>query len=305
MGYSTPEQLSFPSIAGHTVRADFEGGALSSDLGVLLLRGLDRPIGLTARLAAAIHATRPPSSIAHPLRDLLAQRISHIASGSADGHAANSLRRDPLFQLGGERPPLAPAQDRASAPAFSRLAHRVARQALERLTQALGAPCVASDPEPPAAIVLALAHTDDPTHGPQERAFYKHYYKNYCYLPLLIFAGLSGALVTAGLRPGRRPTGAENAMIWVRLLACLRRHWPQTPILVRGDSPCATPEGLEGLAHRPRIDWVFGLAGQTVLRRHAAPVRQAARHRPPQRTARAQAHPARPPDRRRLSAECA
>jgi Transposase DDE domain group 1 len=71
MLYSNPEQLCFPPIAGHTVRADFEGGALSSDFGALLLQGVDRQIGLTARLAAAIHDKRHPSYIDHPLRDLL------------------------------------------------------------------------------------------------------------------------------------------------------------------------------------------------------------------------------------------
>ena len=105
MAYSTPEQLSFHPLAGHTIRADFEGGALSSDFGALLLRGIDRQIGLTARLAAAIHDTRHPSYIDHPLRDLLAQRIYQIASGYADGNDANSLRRDPLFKLGVERLP--------------------------------------------------------------------------------------------------------------------------------------------------------------------------------------------------------
>ena len=183
MLHSTPEQLRFPPIAGYTVRADFDGGALSSDFGSLLLRGIDRQIGLTERLAAAMQDKRHPSSIAHTLRDLLAQRIYQIASGYADGNDANSLRRDPLFKLGVERPPLAPEQDLASAPTFSRLAHRVDRKDLYRLTRALGAHFVASYPEPPAAIVLDLDHTDDPTHGQQEFAFYNHYYKNSCSLP--------------------------------------------------------------------------------------------------------------------------
>ncbi len=78
MVYSTPEQLSFHPVAGHTVRADCEGGTLSSDFGGLLLRGIDRQSGLTARLAAAIHDTRHPSYIDHPLRDLLAQRASAV-----------------------------------------------------------------------------------------------------------------------------------------------------------------------------------------------------------------------------------
>ena len=152
-------------------------------------------------------------------------------------------------------------------------------------------------------MVLDLDHTDDPTYGQQELAFYNHDYKHDCSLPLVSFEGLSGALVTACLRPGTRPIGAEHAMIFVRLLAFRRRHWPRTPILVRGDSHCATPEVLEVLAHRHRIDGVFGLAGHAVLRRHAAPVMQEARRLHQQRTALAQAPRVCPPASRRLYAE--
>src|SRR5437660_2232010 len=254
MSYSSPKQLCFPPASGQTIRADFEGGALSSDFGALLLRGVDRQLGLTARLAAAIHDKRHKSYIDHPLRDLLAQRVYQIASGYADGNDANSLRRDPLFKLGLERSPLAPEQDLASAPTFSRLEHSVDRKDLYRLTEALGAHFVASYPEPPAAIVLDLDHTDDPTYGQQELVFYNHYYKNYCYLPLLIFEGLSGALVTACLRPGTRPPAAKNAMLLVRLLVALLPHCPRTHILVRGDSHFATPAVIEVLAHRHLID---------------------------------------------------
>src|SRR5215216_7658899 len=164
MLHSTPEQLRFPPIAGYTVRADFEGGALSSDFGALLLRGIDRQIGLTARLAAAVQDKRHPSYIDHPLRDLFAQRIYQIASGYADANDANSLRRDPLFKLGVERAPLDAEQDLASAPTFSRLEHQIDRQDLYRLTTAFVDHFMASYAEPPAAIVLDLDHSDDPTH---------------------------------------------------------------------------------------------------------------------------------------------
>jgi hypothetical protein len=300
MPYSTPQQLRFPPIAGYTIRADFEGGALSSDFGALLLRGIDRQIGLTERLTAAMQDKRHPSYIAHPLRDLLAQRIYQIASGYADGNDANSLRHDPLFKLSVERPPLEPAQALASAPTFSRLEHSVDRKALYRLTRALVDHFIASYPEPPAALVLDLDHSDDPTHGQQEFAFYNHHYRSYCYLPLFIFEGTSHALVTACLRPGKRPTGAENAMILVRLLAYLQRHWPQTHLLVRGDSHFATPEVLDVLAHRRLTDFVFGLAGNAVLLRQAAPVMQAVRCLYQQRTALAHIHGERPPASSRL-----
>jgi hypothetical protein len=184
MSYSTPEQLRFPPISGYTVRANFDGGALSSDFGALLLRGIDRQIGFTERLAAAVRDKRHPSYITHPLRDLFAQRIYQLASGYADGNDANSLRHDPMLKLSIERVPLDPTQDLASAPTFSRLEHSVTRPDLSRLTRAFVDHFLASDPEPPAAIVLDLDHSEDPTHGQQELAFYNHHYQSYCYLPL-------------------------------------------------------------------------------------------------------------------------
>jgi hypothetical protein len=303
MSYSTSEQLQFPPVSGYTVRADFAGGALSSDFGALLLRGIDRQIGLTARLAAAVRDKRHPSYIDHPLRDLFAQRIYQIASGYADGNDANSLRYDPMFKLSVERAPLDPAQDLASAPTFSRLEHQVTRTDLYRLTQAFVDHFIASYPEPPAAIVLDLDHTEDPTHGQQEFTFYNHHYQSHCYLPLCIFEGTSHALVTAVLRPGKRPPGAENAMLLVRLLAALRRHWPLTHILIRGDSHFATPEVMEVIAHRRHMDFVFGLAGNPVLLRQAAPVMQEARRLFHQQTAVAHAYGEQPPPSTRLYEE--
>jgi hypothetical protein len=304
MSYSSPTQLCFPPVGGQTVRADFEGGALSSDFGALLLRGIDRQIGLTQRLAAAIHDKRHQSYIDHPLRDLLAQRIYQLAAGYADANDANHLRRDPVFKLGLERRPLEAEADLASAPTFSRLEHQMDRKDIYRLTHALVDHFIASYAEPPAAIVLDVDHSDDPTYGQQEFAFYNHHYQNHCYLPLFIFEGTSHALVTAYLRPGTRPPGAENAMILVRLLSYLRRHWPSTHILVRGDSHFATPEVMEVIASYRWTDFVFGLAGNAVLLRQAAATLQEARRLHRHRVALAHAHGQVPPTSSRLYDEC-
>jgi len=300
MSDGSPKQLCFPPLAGQTIRADFDGGALSSDFGALLLRGIDRQIGLTERLATAIRDKRHQSYVAHPLRDLLGQRIYQIAAGYADANDANSLRRDPLFKLGVERSPLEPTQDLASAPTFSRLEHSVDRKDVYRLTTAMVDQFIAGYAEPPAAIVLDLDHSDDPTYGQQEFAFYSHYYQNHCYLPLFVFEGTSHALVTAYLRPGTRPTRAENAMILVRLLSYLRRRWPSTHILVRGDSHFATPEVLDVIASYRWTDFVFGLAGNAVLLRQAAATLQAARRLHHQRVALASTHGQTPPPSSRL-----
>ena len=184
MPNSTSEPLRFPPIPGFTLRADFQGGALSSDFGPLLLRGIDQQIGLTHRLANAFEDKRHPSYLDHSLRDLLAQRIYQVACGYEDGNDANSLRTDPLFKLGLERAPLDPTTDLASAATFSRLANSATRRDLYRLAQAFVDQFIASYATPPAVIVLDLDHTEDETHGQQEFAFYNHYYRSHCYLPL-------------------------------------------------------------------------------------------------------------------------
>ena len=177
------------------------------------------------------------------------------------------------------------------------------RTDLYRVTRALVDHFIARYAEPPAAIVLALDHSDDPTYGQQEGAFYHHPYQNHCYLPLFIFEGTSHALVTAVLRPGTRPPGADNAMIVVRLLSSLRHHWPYTHLLVRGDSHFATPEVIDVIASYRGADFVFGLAGNAVLLRQAAATLQEARGIQHHRVARAHAHGQAPPPSSRLYEE--
>ena len=125
----------------------------------------------------------------------------------------------------------------------------------------------------PAAITLDLDHTDDATYGQQPLSFYNHHYGHHyghhCYLPLLVFEAHSGALVTAVLRPGKRPTGAENAMIMKRVLGLLRQHWPHTHILLRGDGHFSNPELMALILADGQADFLFGLPGNAVLARQA------------------------------------
>ena len=277
MSKCTPEQLRFPPIDGLTVRADFEGGALSSDFGPLLLRGVDRQIGLTQHLAQACDDKRHPSYTDHLLHELLAQRIFQVACGYEDGNDANALRADPLFKLGVDRQPLNPDTDLASAPTFSRLENAATTRDIYRLAKAFVEHFVASYPAPPELIVLDLDHSEDPTHGQQEFAFYNHHYRSYCYLPLFIFEGLSGKFITAALRPGKRPKGVENAMILKRVLKLLRQVWPETHIILRGDGHFANPELMQLALEQPNTDFIFGLTGNAVLARLAQPFLEATR----------------------------
>lgn len=215
---------------------------MSSDFGALLLRGADQQVGLIARLAGAIDDQRHLSYIDHSISDLLSQRIFQTACGYIDGNDANSLRRDPMFKLAVGRAPLSEGSDLASGPTFSRLENGLSRKDAYRLAKAFVEAFVASYALAPSLIVLGMDHSEDPAHGQQELAFYNAHYGSHCYLPLFIFEGISGKLVTAVLRPGKRPTGRENAATMKRVLRLLRQAWPQTHIVLRGDGHFANPE---------------------------------------------------------------
>ena len=260
-----PEQLRLPSIQGYTVRADFTGGELSSDLGAVLLGAVDRRIGMINRLTAAIADTRDTRYITHSMHDLLTQRVFQIASGYEDGNDANSLRHDPMFKLAANKAPLDLDNPLACGATHSRLENALSSKDIYRVASALVEQFIAGYSTPPVSITLDLDHTADITHGQQELSFYNHHYGNYCYLPLLVFEASAGALVTAVLRPGKRPTGAENAMIMKRVFRILRKHWPNTHILLRGDGHFSNPELMQLVIDIGNADFIFGLPGNAIL----------------------------------------
>ena len=284
----TQEPLRFPPVSGLSVRADFDGGALSSDFGPLLLQGVNRQTGLIERLATAIHDTRHTGYIDHPLQDLLAQRVYQIACGYADGNDANALRSDPLFKLGVGRRPLAQDNHLASASTLCRLENVVTARDIYRLAQTFIDAFVASYATPPEVIVLDMDHSEDATHGQQAFSFFNRHYGSYCYLPLFVFEGLSGKFITAALRPGKTPTGAENAMIMKRVMRALRKVWPETRFILRGDGHFSNPELMQLCLDDPHSDFIFGVAGNQVLKRLAAPALDKARETHQWRTHHAQ-----------------
>ena len=271
MSQSTPEQLRFPPVAGLSVRADFDGGALSSDFGPMILRGVDRHIGLTEQLSAAFDDRRHPSYVTHSMRESMAQRVFQIACAYEDGNDANALRTDALFKLGLDRKPLDAAMDLASAPTFSRLENAATSRDLYRMARAFVAIFIARYDVPPKVIVLDMDHCEDATHGQQQFSFYNHHYGNYCYLPPFLFEGLSGKLITAVPRAGKRPKGVESAMILKRVLKALRTAWPETRIVLRGDGHFSNPELMALAMDDPYTDFIFGLTGNRVLKPLAEP----------------------------------
>jgi len=99
----TTEPLLFSSLKRKSIQADFRGGRLTSDGGALLLREVDRSLGLIDAINACIRDPRNPFCTVHSQRTLLAQRIFGIVLGYEDLNDHQGLREDPLFQVLSER----------------------------------------------------------------------------------------------------------------------------------------------------------------------------------------------------------
>src|SRR3954452_21983265 len=95
--------IEFPGFSSRKIEADFRGGEVTSDGGVLLLRQVDRWIGLTKRLGAVLPDGRDPDRITHALETLLQQRLYGLALGYEDLNDHDALRHDPLWQTAAER----------------------------------------------------------------------------------------------------------------------------------------------------------------------------------------------------------
>lgn len=258
-------ELEFPSVGGKKVVVDFEGGTTSSDAGFLLLRETERRIGIIKRLTKYIPDNRDQRYIDHEVHELMTQRIMQIACGYEDADDSDSLRVDPLLKIACERKPLK-GEDLGSQPTMSRLENSVSRTALYRMGEAFVDNFLDSYRKAPKKIILDIDDTDDPTHGAQQMALFNAYYDEYCYMPLHIYEGYSGKLVCAVLRPGKRPTGKEIAAVLKRVLWRIRRRWPKTIIIIRGDSHFSAPEIFSLRKKIGKIHFVLGLSNNRGLK---------------------------------------
>jgi len=268
--------LHLAPVGAKAVELDFDGGRLSSDAGVLLLKDIDDQLGLTRDLAAVLSDPRDPRRVKFTRQDLLTQRVFQIAAGYEDANDSNTLRDDPIFKLLLDRLPETGAP-LASQPTMSRFENRVSRSELYRMARVLLDQFIASYATQPPVIVLDVDDTEDRVHGQQEHARYDGYYGGYCFMPLHLYEGLSGRLMTTILK-AKRFTGAQMLSVLKRLVKRLRHAWPETLLIFRGDSHFAYPEVMQWIDGQPELSYVTGLTSNTVLQALArAVVEQAKR----------------------------
>lgn len=233
MTHCNRQPLEFSSLDSQSVVADFQGGRLTSDAGLLLLREVGHRLGLFDAIDRAIPDPRWLPLVVHDQRTMLTQRILAIAAGYEDLNDHQTLRADPALQLAVGKTP-DDERKLASPPTLCRLENRIDRPSLMRIAEALVEQFIASHLEAPEHLILDFDATDDPIHGHQEGRFFHGYYDNYCYLPLYVFCGKE--LLVAYLRPSKIDACKHTRAVLKLLVQQLRAAWPTVKITIRGDS---------------------------------------------------------------------
>ena len=232
-----------PAVSRKKVTADFEGGSISSDGGLVLLRAAERRLGLAEALAGCIREWRDPERVVHTLPAMLRFRMFAIACGYEDADDCDALRGDPLFKLAVGRAPES-GRDLCSQPTMSRLENAPSGSEVARMTAALVDLFCRSFPSPPAAITLDIDDTCDPVHGQQQLSLFNAFYDTRCFLPVHVYHVESGKPVAVLLRPGKTPSGAEVRILLKHLVRRIRRHWPRTRLTFREDSHYGRTEAM-------------------------------------------------------------
>ena len=273
----TSDQLEFVGLGRRQVVGAFDGGRVTSDAGVLLLREVAERTGLVRRFAACFTDHRDPRRIEHTVEELIAQRVLANACGYEDLNDHDVLRDDALFAAAaGKRDATGEARrrerDRGHALAGKSTLNRLERTpvwatAQERYHKIVYDGAALADffveafldayPEPLPEIVLDLDATDDPVHGRQEGRFFHGYYRAYCYLPLYIFCG--DHLLCARLRRADGDGAAGAVEELQRMVSQIRARWPFVAITIRADSGFARDE-IMSFCEEHEIDFVLGLA---------------------------------------------
>lgn len=259
----TADELGFGREGRRRIEANFAGGSISSDGGLMLLRQVDRRIGLSAAVAGGLHDPRNPDFVTHELRDLVAQRLYGLCCGYEDLNDHAALRNDPLMQTA-----VGTGQELGSSPTLCRLERRANRTDIVALNRVLVDQFMAAHTTAPTELILDIDASDIPLHGDQEKGEFHAYYDHYCYLPLYVFCGK--AILACVLR-NSRIDGAKHAAAVIKLLVTrLRQAWPKVRIIVRGDSGFCR-QRLIRWCERHDIGYVIGVARNARLHRIVAP----------------------------------
>ena len=288
----TPRQvINFSKQKGKEIIANFDGGLITSDAGIVWIAELDKKLGITEKFGNCFQDHRHQSYVDHSVHELLAQRLYGIILGYEDVNDHDKLRHDPALKIALEK--LNELEDKkgwlAGKSTINRLEycpetildqktsryHKIEPN-FEAIEKSFVEFFLESYKKPPLSIILDMDVTDDQVHGNQEGAFFNSYYHGVCYAPLYIFCGHH--LLVAKLRSSNVDS-ADGALDELqRIIGLIREKWSETHILVRGDSAYAREEIFYFCENQPLVDYVIAMGTNGVLKLRADDVIEKAKH---------------------------
>jgi hypothetical protein len=271
-------QQTFSFYRHQPIRADFSGGQITSDAGLLPLRAFDQRHHLTRGLAALLSDPREDERVRHDSLELLRQRIYQIVAGYEDANDADRLRHDPMLQIVADQKLGSPL---GSQPTLSRWENSPSARDLVRFNDALLEIFIrvcGQSVRQRGEILLDLDSTDDPTHGQQQLSFFNGAYHQHMYHPMLIFERHTGCLLAARLRPGNASSHARIVPMLLRLLPRLEAAFPGVKIRLRGDAGFALPV-LYKFCEFFQIEYAIGIPANCVFQQRAEPLQKKLKRR--------------------------
>ena len=240
------------------VNGSFDGGDVTSDGGILLLRQLDREMGLTRAVARRLSDERDAQRCLHRTETLVRQRVFGLALGYEDLNDHHALRHDIALQTAVDTDGVLASQStlcRFEQQADRDWAITIHEEMIEQFIRSFRRP-------PKKPLYLDFDATADRVHGQQLGRHFNGYYNHYIFLPLFVFCG--DQLLVSYLRPASLDAAHHAGAILALLVRRLRQAWPEVKIVFRGDSGFCRPLILNW-CDRHGVDYIIGLAGNKRL----------------------------------------
>lgn len=287
----TRQLINFSKQKGKEIIANFDGGLITSDAGIVWIAELDKRLGITKRFANCFQDYRHPSYVDHSVHQLVAQRVYSIILGYEDVNDHDKLRHDPAWKIALEKLDFINSKvvGLAGKSTINRLEycpetiidqrtsryHKIEPE-FEEIEKAFVEIFLKSYKKPPKSIILDMDVTDDQVHGHQEGAFFNSYYHGVCYAPLYFFCGHH--LLVAKLRSSNVDPADGALEELERMIKLIREKWPKTHILVRGDSAYSREEIFHFCENQPLVDYVIAMASNSQLKLRASDVIEKAKN---------------------------
>lgn len=246
------------------IKINFNGGDLSSDAGLLLIKEFAAKVGLVKLVKKLFHTNDSASFRLHTDADNLLQIIYQIIAAYFEDDCADELTNDPVLTVILDKGAL------ASQPTLSRFWNRMDEDTLSQFDEIDSKMReIVYSIKHPEHMLFDLDSTLLNTYGKQEGEGFNYHYHAHGYHPLLCFDGLTGDLLKVELRDGTQYCSKEADQFMIPLMQEYRAKYPSLPLYLRGDSVFSSPALYEACEEND-CKYAIRLKDNATLRRLAA-----------------------------------